>query len=135
MAPLTRTALVLTAALNATTAAAQSNVPTLNLTATCRALDRTDFSIQIDTQRCLKTENEARAKLAGDWSKYPAADRGLCTQTARMGGMESYVQLLTCLELRQDVATGPTQRDPAVTGSRPAAGSPIRTRPTGLPGQ
>jgi hypothetical protein len=131
MASLTRTALLLSAALSASAAAAQSGVPTLNLTATCRALDRNDFSIQIDTQRCLKTENEARAKLAGDWSKYSAADRNLCTQTAKMGGIESYVHLLTCIELRQHAATGPTQRDPAVTANRPTTG-PTRTRPTGL---
>ena len=56
-------------ALAATAAAAQSGVPTLNLGGTCRALDRKDFSIQIDPQRCLKTENEARAKLADDWTK------------------------------------------------------------------
>jgi hypothetical protein len=133
MALLARTALVLIAGLGATAAAAQSNVPTLNLTQTCRALDRNDFSITIDTDRCLKTEHEARAKLAEDWSKYKTTDRAFCTQAARMAGMESYVQLLTCLELREDVVTGPAQRDPAVTGTRPAAGPPMRTRPAGLP--
>jgi hypothetical protein len=133
MALLARTALVVIAALSATAAVAQSNVPTLDLTATCRSLDRSDWSIRIDTQRCVKTESEARAKLVEDWAKFPAADRGLCTQTARMGGFESYVQLLTCLELRHEVATGPVQRDPAVNGTKPSAGSPMQTRPAGLP--
>jgi len=120
-------------ALTATVAAAQSGVPTLNLTATCRPLDRSDFSIQIDPQRCLKTENEARAKLVADWAKYSAADRNLCTQTARMGGIESYVQLLTCLELEHELATGPTRQNQ--TANRPAAGPAMRTRPAGLPNQ
>ena len=135
MAILARTALFLIAALSATAAVAQSSVPALDLTATCRPLDRSDWSIRIDTQRCVKTENEARAKLVDDWAKYSAADRGLCTQTARMAGFESYVQLLTCLELRHEVATGPVQRDPAVNGTKPSAGPPMRTRPAGLPNQ
>ena len=42
---------------------------------TCRPLDRKRWSIRIDTQRCVKTENEARAKLVDDWAKYSAADR------------------------------------------------------------
>jgi len=134
MALLARTAVVLLALAPSATGA-QSGVPRLDLTATCRPLDRNDFAIQIDTQRCLESENAARATLADDWSKYPAPDRRLCTQTARMGGIESYVQLLTCLELRQHAATGPARRDPAVTGSRPTAGPPMRTRPAGLPGQ
>jgi hypothetical protein len=129
----TRTASVLILALAATAAAAQSGVPTLNLSGSCRALDRKDFSIQIDTQRCLKTENEARTKLVEDWAKYSAADRSLCTQTARMGGVESYVQLLTCLELQHDRAAGPSGRNQSA--NRPAAGPQMRTRPTGLPGQ
>jgi len=129
----TRTLSVLILALAATAAAAQSGVPTLNLSGTCRALDRKDFSIQIDPQRCLKTENEARTKLVEDWAKYSAADRSLCTRTARMGGVESYVQLLTCLELQHDLAAGPSGRNQ--TANRPAAGPQMRTRPAGLPGQ
>ena len=129
----TQAASALILALAATAATAQSGVPTLNLSGTCRALDRKDFSIQIDPQRCLKTENEARAKLVDDWAKYSAADRSLCTQTARMGGVESYVQLLTCLELQHDLAAGPSKQNQ--TANRPAAGPPMRTRPTGLPSQ
>lgn len=133
MALRTRTLSVLILALAATAAAAQSGVPALNLSGTCRALDRKDFSIQIDTQRCLRSENEARAKLVEDWAKYSAADRSLCTRTARMGGVESYVQLLTCLELQHDLAAGPSGHNQ--TANRPAAGPQMRTRPTGLPGQ
>ena len=133
MALRTQAASVLILALAATAAAAQSGVPTLNLSGTCRALDRKDFSIQIDPQRCHKTENEARAKLVEDWAKYSAADRSLCTQTARMGGVESYVQLLTCLELQHEVVAARSQQNRAA--NRPAGGPPMRTRPTGLPSQ
>ena len=120
-------------ALTTSAAAAQSRVPELDLRAVCRALDSNDFSMQIDTQRCLKTEHEARAKLADEWSQFRAADRDLCTQTAKMGGMQSYVQLLTCLELERDVVA-----DRARTQSRSASETTTTTprlqnRPAGLP--
>jgi hypothetical protein len=131
------TALILMALLGSLSAAgaqsragaAQSQVPKLDLTATCRAMDDKDFSIKIDTARCLKTEDEARAKLAADWATYTVADRNLCTQTARLGGIESYVQLLTCIELQQDVVAARAQ------GPRDADAPLMRQRPAGLPRQ
>jgi hypothetical protein len=131
-------ALILTALLGSLSAAGaqsragatQRGVPKLDLTATCRAMDGKDFSIKIDTERCLKTEDEARAKLAADWATYRVADRNLCTQTARLGGIESYVQLLTCLELQQGVVAARAQ------GSRIDSDAPLmRQRPAGLPRQ
>jgi len=50
----------------------------------------------------------------------PAADRTLCTQTATMGGTASYVELITCLEMRRDVAKLPANRK-------------LTTRPSNLP--
>ena len=63
----------------------------LDVSPTCRPIDRRDKTIQIDTERCLKTENEAREQLVRQWADFPAADRTLCTQTATMAGMASYV--------------------------------------------
>jgi hypothetical protein len=124
------TALVLLGFLGSPPAgAADSQVPKLDLTATCRAMDSKDFSIKIDTQRCLKTEDEARAKLAADWATYKVADRNLCTQTARLGGIESYVQLLTCLELERDVAAARSQ---GTQQRSDTAAPPLRERPAGL---
>jgi hypothetical protein len=131
MTPLfSKVALPLAAVVLGATAAAAQGVPTLNLTAVCRPLGDNDFSMQIDTQRCMRSENEARDKLAKDWSKYKASDRSLCTETAKLGGMESYVQLITCLELQVDVEKG---RDRAAASARSTGGSPMRTRPAGLP--
>jgi hypothetical protein len=123
-------ALVLAAlALSIPAVAAQSSVPKLDLGMTCRPLDRSDFAIQIDTDRCLKTENEARQKLAEEWTQHSAADRNLCTQTARMGGVESYVQLLTCLELQRDAVA--ERSEPRIDASSPA-GRPMTERPAGM---
>ena len=127
-----RTALALTAiAFTTATAGAQSRVPELDLRATCRPLGNNDFAMQIDTPRCLKSEQEARTKLASEWSQFKAADRDLCTQTAKMGGVHSYVQLLTCLELERDVVA-----DRARAQSRNASETTtplLQNRPAGLP--
>jgi hypothetical protein len=99
---------------------AVDGVPRLNVGPTCHPIDRSDKSIQIDTDRCLKTENDARAQLVREWADYPVADRGLCTQTATLTSMASYVDLLTCLEMKRDVAKLPADRG-------------LRTAPAALP--
>lgn len=53
--------------------------------------------------RCISEENNARKQLEGSWSSWPAADRGQCIDTARMGA-PSYVELLTCLQMARDAA-------------------------------
>lgn len=87
--------------------AATDGVPHLNVEPTCRAIPDPALSTSRDTASCMKSENEARDKLATEWASYPAADRALCTQTATMGGTASYVELLTCLEMRRDARTLP----------------------------
>lgn len=102
---------VLALSLGAPAFAAQDGVPTLNIRPTCHPIDRNDKTVQVDIDRCLKTEQDARAQLAREWAAFPAADRTLCTQTATITSMESYVDLLTCLEMRRDVSKLPADRD------------------------
>jgi len=99
-------------------ALAESQVPRLDVTPTCRPIDKTDM-MQLDEKRCRQIENDARDQLVRQWADFPAADRTLCTQTATMGGAASYVGLITCLEMRRDVAKLPADRG-------------LRTAPTGL---
>jgi hypothetical protein len=82
-------------------AAAQS-VPVLNVAPTCRNIPA-ESAMQRDAAACMKSEDEARATLAKEWASFTAADHDICTRTATMGGTASYVELLTCLEMRRDV--------------------------------
>jgi hypothetical protein len=109
---------LIAAAFGMMSAANAAEVPTLDVSRTCKPIDG-DRSMQIDTERCLRTEREAREQLAREWASFPAADRPLCTRTATMGGMASYVALITCLEMRRDAARLP--------------GREMTTRPAGLP--
>src|ERR1043166_1960127 len=86
-------------------ASAQS-VPTLNVEPTCN-IPAEMAAVNRDKSVCLRSENEARATLVQQWSSFPVADRGLCTQTATGGGTASYVELLPCLEMRRDARPPP----------------------------
>jgi len=119
-----RTPIVVAAAAAAFFAAAAqaSEVPTLNVRPTCTPIGN-DKSFPIDTKRCLRSEQEARDQLKRDWANFPAADRSLCTQTAAMGGLPSYVALITCLDMKRNVATAPAAR----LDGRPA-GLPVKKK-------
>jgi len=98
--------------------AADPQVPNLDVTPTCRPLDKSDM--QLDEKRCRQSENEARDQLKREWAKFPAANRSQCITTATMGGTASYVELITCLEMLRDVATVPPKD------------KDLQTKPTGL---
>jgi hypothetical protein len=90
-------------------AAHASDVPTLDTKLTCVPLGG-DASLQIDTDRCLKSEQQVREQLTQQWAGFPVADRTFCTEMATMGGTASYVALITCLEMKRDVAKLPADR-------------------------
>jgi hypothetical protein len=100
-----------------------ADVPRLDVAGACRSAAAADPGVTYDADRCLKSENDARDQLKAQWANFPAEDRSLCTQTATMGGTASYVELITCLEMKRDVA-----KEPADLGleSRP---SRLRTKP------
>ena len=118
MASLIRLALA-AAATALVTAAHAAEVPTFDVGPTCRPIGG-EKALQIDTDRCFKTEQEARGQLVREWADFPVPDRTLCTQTAAMAGMPSYVALITCLEMKRDVAKLPADRG-------------LRSRPSSLP--
>ena len=92
----------------AATAAYGADVPTLDVGKTCRPIAN-DSSFAIDSDRCFKTEKEARDQLTREWANFPVTDRALCTRTATMGGTASYVELITCLEMKRAVAQLPNR--------------------------
>jgi hypothetical protein len=84
-----------------------ADVPRLDVASACRAAAGADPGVKYDVDRCLKSENDARDQLKAQWASFPAADCSLCTQTATLGGSASYVELITCLELKREVAKAP----------------------------
>lgn len=77
--------------------------PRLDVTSTCRPRSGSD-GIQLDEKRCRASEKFAQNQLVRDWTKYKPSDQAECTALATMGGSASYVELITCLELKQSLS-------------------------------
>src|SRR6187401_1208747 len=68
MTILQTTAAALFALSLAAPAFAADGVPRLNVRPTCHPIDASDKTIRIDTERCLKTENDVREQLVRQWA-------------------------------------------------------------------
>lgn len=62
---------------------------------------------------CVNDEMNAKAKLGNDWTQYSVSQRRRCTSLATLGGLPSYVELLTCLELAKEAANIPAHQPAA----------------------
>jgi hypothetical protein len=51
---------------------------------------------------CTKDETDAKDLLAKRWSSYGASAKKFCIGESSTGGEQSYVELLTCLEMATD---------------------------------
>ena len=56
-------------------------------------------------ESCLADETTALDTLKQNWSKYQASDKTECVALENSGGPASYVELLSCLEVRRDART------------------------------
>src|SRR5262245_44568892 len=73
--------------------------PTLSVEAGCREAARADPLQQVTTENCMKQERDAQEELRRDWDTFSAADRGHCQRLTTTGGLASYVELVTCLQI------------------------------------
>ena len=48
---------------------------------------------------CTKDETDAKNELEKRWSQFGASEKGFCVGESSAGGEQSYVELLTCLEM------------------------------------
>lgn len=105
--PLPMLALVMSVSLTLPVA---DRVPKLDMRPNCNSVTKDGGGVLGETvDNCMKSEKGARDKLVTTWRQYPAADQRRCTQLTTTGGPPSYVELLTCLEMAQDVRKVPTE--------------------------
>jgi hypothetical protein len=86
--------------------AALADAPTLKVQATCRATPAVNLDQQATYDNCMRSENAARDRLNKTWGKMRADWRSTCLKTTTLGGIPSYVELLTCVEMREAAANG-----------------------------
>lgn len=79
--------------------AVADTVPSFSIERECRFEgESTDV-----VDRCSKDEADARQRLEGEWAQFAATDKNTCIAESTVGGFASYVDLLTCLEMSNDV--------------------------------
>jgi hypothetical protein len=85
-------------------AAIGQQLPRLNIEATCRAEKPLVAGDPNPYEGCMRDETDAERQLQAMWSSSAAALRERCGQEAQLGGVASYVDMLTCLEMAQGAA-------------------------------
>jgi hypothetical protein len=81
--------------------------PQFNTEPTCRGAATASTAIRSDRDVCMQKEKDARAELDRQWTGFPAPDRSRCVEGTAAGGIPSYVELLTCLEMAKQARTLP----------------------------
>jgi hypothetical protein len=57
-----------------------------------------------EQRRCATDETQARSQLQTEWTEFTPGAKTQCNQeTSAGGGISSYVELQTCLEMERDV--------------------------------
>jgi len=84
-------------------AALADEVPTFDLRKTCKAdvlAYQGTASDQASNTGCLRSEQEARTTLVSQWTQFSPASKRECVQLqGDAAGPQSYVELLTCLQM------------------------------------
>jgi hypothetical protein len=86
------------------------DVPRFNLDPVCRGIAQQggldlepNKSVRQDFNSCVKSEMAIRDHLVEQWSTFKASDKSNCIGETNAGGMPSYTDLLTCLQMARDV--------------------------------
>lgn len=84
-------------------------VPTFDMRKNCK-VDVEAYQGGGNPQGCLADEQGAKETLASQWTQFPADTRARCLRMVNsVVGAQSYVELLTCLQIAKDVKDLPKQ--------------------------
>jgi hypothetical protein len=82
--------------------AAADEVPTYDVRKSCK-VDLQSYSTAQTNSGCLADEQNARATLVSQWTQYTPESRSRCSSmVGNVAGPQSYVELLTCLQMSRD---------------------------------
>jgi hypothetical protein len=85
--------------------AAANDVPSLDVGPVCRAEAKAAGTF---AQNCEADQKRARDDLVKQWAQFSPESRNSCLQVVNsVPGLQSYVELLTCLQIKQDVSKLP----------------------------
>jgi hypothetical protein len=88
-------------------AAVADEAPTFDVRKSCHADIQVDPGVS-NVTACLADEQKAREVLVGKWTQFAPDSKAMCTQLVNdIAGTQSYVELLTCLEVEMAAKTLP----------------------------
>jgi hypothetical protein len=79
-------------------AGAADRLPAFGIARNCSA-ETAGVAIGTGVDVCTKDETDAKNELAKRWSQFGATEKKFCVGESSTGGEQSYVELLTCLEM------------------------------------
>jgi len=83
--------------------AVADEVPTYDVRKSCK-VDLQSYSTAQTNSGCLADEQSARATRVSQWTQFTPESRSRCSQmVGSVAGPQSYVELLTCLQIAKDV--------------------------------
>jgi hypothetical protein len=59
-------------------------------------------TVRRSIESCVTSEMAVRKKLVEEWSSFVPSDKAHCAEESTAGGLPSYTDLLTCLEMARD---------------------------------
>ena len=87
--------------------AVADDVPTYDVRKSCKA-DVQAYSNAQNVAACLADEQGARQALISQWTQFAPDSRTRCSKmVGDVAGAQSYVELLTCLQMAKDVKSLP----------------------------
>ncbi len=84
---------------------------------TCRAAEESGSAAR-DAQACFQDEQKAKDTLRESWATYDSAQKNHCRRLLKSGGKPSYVELLTCIEMKTGPAAKPAESTKKKKGVR-----------------
>jgi len=87
--------------------AVADDVPRYDVRKSCKA-DVQAYSSAQNVAACLADEQDARETLVSQWTQFAPDSRARCSKmVGDVAGPQSYVELLTCLQMAKDVKSLP----------------------------
>jgi hypothetical protein len=104
--------------------AVADKVPALNVEQSCHgaaqvAVPKADGKMPSAAEireSCFAKEQNARDQLSQQWKNFAATHRTSCIRSTSAGGIPSYIELLTCLEIADQAAKLPDEPLRGTTG-------------------
>jgi hypothetical protein len=114
-------------------AALAASAPAIDSQRVCRSeLSGIPQAEQPDVYKdCLRDEQAAHDELNKDWTKFPGAVQRTCSELGRLTG--SYVEVLTCIEIRTGKLSSTWDALPEPAPSQSAPVQPAAPNATGKP--